>query len=52
MEHVHLNNFTGLDELKAGLDDYIRYSMVDRIKLKLGYLSPIDFRMQSMSGQH
>ena len=51
-EYFHLNNFTGLDELKAGLDDYIRYYNVDRIKLKLGYLSPIDFRMQSMSGKH
>ena len=51
-EYFHLTNFTGLDELKAGLDDYIRYYNVERIKLKLGYLSPIDFRMQSMSGQH
>ena len=51
-EYFHLTNFTGLDELKAGLDDYIRYYNVDRIKLKLGYLIPIDFRMQSMSGKH
>ena len=51
-EYFHLNNFTGLDELKAGLDDYIRYYNFDRIKLKLGYFSPIDFRMQSMSGKH
>lgn len=50
-EYFHLNKFTGLDELKAGLEDYIRYYNVDRIKLKLGCLSPINFRTQSMSMQ-
>ena len=38
-----------LDELKAGLDAYIRYYNVDRIKLKLGSLSPVDYRTQFMS---
>lgn len=51
-EFFHLTSFADVDELKAGLDDYIRYYNVDRIKLKLGCLSPIDFRMRSMSDQH
>ena len=48
-EYFHLTNFTCLDELKAGLDEYIRYYNVDRIKLKLGSLSPVDHCMQFMS---
>ena len=48
-EYFHLTKFTCLDELKAGLDEYIRYYNVDRIKLKLGSLSPVDYRMQFMS---
>lgn len=45
-EFFHLTKFTSLDELKAGLDEYIRYYNVDRIKQRLNYLSPLDFRLQ------
>lgn len=51
-EYFHITSFAGLDELRAGLDDYIRYYNVDRIKLKLGCLSPVDFRIQHIAGQH
>jgi putative transposase len=45
-EFFHLTKFTSLDELKAGLDEYIRYYNVDRIKQRLNYLSPLAFRLQ------
>lgn len=47
-EFYYVNNFNSIDELKAGINDYIRYYNHERIKLKLGGLSPVDFR--SMSG--
>jgi putative transposase len=46
-EHYHINEFRDLDELQAGIKEYIRYYNHDRIKLKLGGLSPVDFRIQS-----
>jgi putative transposase len=45
-EFFHLTEFTSLDGLKAGLDEYIRYYNVDRIKQRLNYLSPVAFRLQ------
>jgi len=35
-EFYHLNRFRDIDELQAGITDYIRYCNHDRIKLKLG----------------
>jgi putative transposase len=32
--------------LRGALHDYIRYYNVDRIKLGLGGLSPVEYRMQ------
>lgn len=46
-EYYHINEFRDLDELQAGIKEYIRYYNHDRIKLKLGGLSPVDFRVQS-----
>jgi len=43
-EFFYLNEFRSLEDLEAGLDDYIRYYNHDRIKLKLNGLSPIDYR--------
>jgi transposase InsO family protein len=49
-EFYHLNKFRSIDELQAGIADYIRYYNYDRIKLKLGGLSPVEFRTQSDLG--
>lgn len=46
-EYFYLNRFESVDELKAGLDEYIRYYNYDRIKLKLGGLSPVEYRTRS-----
>lgn len=43
-EFYHLNKFRDLDELQAGLKRYIHYYNHDRIKLKLGGLSPVEYR--------
>ena len=45
-EFFYLNRFESVDELKAGLDKYIRYYNHDRIKLKLNGLSPVKYRAQ------
>ncbi|MDU9405198.1 IS3 family transposase, partial [Pseudomonas sp. zfem004] len=37
------------EELKAGLDEYIRYYNHDRIKQKLNGLSPVEYRAQAAS---
>lgn len=48
-EFFHLQKFTSLDELKAGLKRYIHYYNHDRIKLKLKGLSPVQFRTQPLA---
>lgn len=45
-EFYHLNRFRDLDELQDGLKDYIHYYNHDRIKLKLGGMSPVAYRVQ------
>lgn len=47
-EFFYLKRFKSVEELKAGLDDYIHYYNHDRIKAKLGGLSPVEFRTQSV----
>jgi transposase InsO family protein len=46
-EFYHLEQFQDLNELQAGIRRYIRYYNYDRIKLKLGGLSPVEYRTQS-----
>lgn len=46
-EFFHLKKFANLDELEAGLAKYIHYYNHDRIKLKLGGLSPVQHRVQA-----
>ena len=46
-EFFYLNEFTSLEDLEAGLDDYICYYNHDRIKLKLNGQSPVDYRMRT-----
>lgn len=46
-EFFHLQRFECIEQLKRGVDEYIRYYNHDRIKLKLGGLSPVAYRAQS-----
>jgi len=46
-ELFHLGKFESTETLKSALHDYIRYYNVDRIKLGLGGLSPVGYRMQA-----
>lgn len=38
------NTFRSFNELKNTIEDYIKYYNEDRIKAKLGYLSPVEYR--------
>lgn len=46
-EFFYLRRFESVEELKAGLDEYIHYYNHDRIKLNLNGLSPVQFRTQA-----
>lgn len=48
-EFYHLNRFRDLKELTIGLRRYIRYYNHERIKLKLGGLSPVMYRTRFAS---
>jgi len=48
-EFFYLNKFANIDQLEAGIADYIHYYNHDRIKLKLGGLSPVQFRTQHLA---
>ncbi|PPS36394.1 transposase [Pseudomonas amygdali pv. morsprunorum] len=48
-EFFYLKQFESIDELKAGLDEYIHYYNHDRIKLKLNGQSPVKYRAQAAS---
>ena len=48
-EFFYLNKFTSIEQLEAGITDYIHYYNHDRIKLKLGGLSPVEFRTQQLA---
>jgi len=43
-EFYYLNEFRDVDELRDGIDEYIRYYNQDRVKLKLDCLSPVEYR--------
>lgn len=49
-EFFYLNKFANVEELNAGLIDYIRYYNNDRIKMNLDGLSPVQYRAQAMGG--
>lgn len=44
-EFFHLNHFESIEQLQAGIGQYIRYYNHDRIKLK--GLSPVQYRVQA-----
>jgi len=46
-EFFHLNRFESIEQLQAGIRQYIRYYNQDRIKLKLKGLSPVQYRAQA-----
>ena len=43
----HGKSFTGIDELKKVINDYVRYYNEKRIQLKLKGRNPIQYRKQS-----
>lgn len=45
-EWFHMKKFTDIETLKAELTEYVRYYNADRIKLRLGGLSPIEYRLK------
>jgi len=46
-ELFYINKFESIETLTRALHDYIRYYNVDRIKLGLRGLSPVEYRMQA-----
>lgn len=46
-ELFHLSEFDTIGTLKEALHEYIRYYNVERIKVGLGGLSPVAYRMQA-----
>lgn len=46
-EFFHLNRFDSIEQLRAGIGQYIRYYNHERIKLKLKGLSPVQYRAQA-----
>ena len=47
-EFYYQQKFDSIEQLKEGIDEYIRYYNHDRIKLKLNGMSPVEFRTQSV----
>ena len=45
-EYYYLNEFTSVEQLRDGIAEYIDYYNNDRIKSKLGWLSPVEYRTQ------
>lgn len=46
-EYFYLETIDGLDELEAGVHDYIDYYNHKRIKLRLKGLSPVEYRLRN-----
>lgn len=46
-ELFYINEFESVETLKGAIHDYIHYYNVDRIKLGLGGLSPVEYRMHT-----
>lgn len=46
-EYYYRERFESVEQLRAGLDDYIHYYNHERIKMKLGGKSPVAYRTQS-----
>lgn len=48
-ELFHLNRFDSIEQLQAGIRQYIHYYNHDRIKTKLKGLSPVQYRTQALA---
>lgn len=48
-ELFHLQKWQSVEQLKKAIDEYIYYYNHERIKLKLKGLSPVQYRIQSLS---
>lgn len=46
-EYFYRERFDTIDQLRVGIDEYIRYYNHERIKMKLGGLSPVAYRAQA-----
>ena len=46
-EYFHLAAPNSIDELEAGVHDYVHYYNNERIKLKLKGLSPVEYRLRN-----
>lgn len=49
-EYFYRERFANIAELQSGLEEYIHYYNHDRIKMKLGGLSPVAYRTQAALG--
>jgi len=47
-EFFHLNRFENVEQLQAGIRQYIHYYNHDRIRTKLKGLSPVQYRTQAL----
>ncbi|MFP5390324.1 MAG: IS3 family transposase, partial [Gammaproteobacteria bacterium] len=48
-EFFYTNVFKSVEQLKRGLTEYIRYYNEERIKMQLGGLSPVQYRVKHAS---
>lgn len=48
-EFFHLNRFDNIEQLEAGIEEYIHYYNHERIKLTLNGLSPVQYRTQVLA---
>lgn len=48
-EFFHLNRFESIEQLRAGIRQYIHYYNHDRIRTKLKGLSPVQYRTQALA---
>ena len=46
-EYFHLEKLGDVDELEAGVNEYIHYYNHERIKLRLKGLSPVQYRLRN-----
>jgi transposase InsO family protein len=46
-ELYHIDTFNSVEHLKAEIAEYIRYYNLERIKISLNGLSPVDYRMKA-----
>jgi transposase InsO family protein len=48
-EFFYLNRFESIEQLQAGIRQYLHYYNHDRIKIKLKGRSPVQYRIQALA---